>query len=334
MFKRRTLFVVGAGASAEVNFPVGTQLASIIGQKADIRFEEFNKPVGKGDIDLFVQLTRQLTYQADEYQKAGCIIRDGVGYSQSIDDFLDQHRSNDIVNLFGKAAIVKAILEAEKKSKLYIDPAKSRGPAPDDWANTWFVKFMQILTRGIAKEDVDTVCDNVSFIVFNYDRCVEHFLAYALSRSYDIYEDHAMSIVSKTPVIHPYGLVSRQVPFGQTSVNYFEQSKGIKTYTEQIHSPTVARIQDEIKKAECIVFLGFAYRSPNLPLLTSGPSTPRPIFGTAWGMSDADVQVVRSKLRSSFAPQEPDSSPSLQIDNKLKAAGLFDHYAMSLAGGD
>jgi hypothetical protein len=47
-----------------------------------------------------------------------------------------------------------------------------------------------------------------------------------------------------------------------------------------------------------------------------------------------DVHVVRRKLRSSFAPHKPDSSPSLQIDNKLKAAGLFDRYAMSLAGGD
>jgi hypothetical protein len=147
-------------------------------------------------------------------------------------------------------------------------------------------------------------------------------------------QDHAKAIVNRTTIIHPYGVVSRQIPFGHTRVNYVEQSTAIKTYTEQVNSPTVAHIQDEIKKAECIVFIGFAYRSPNLPLLISGPSTPLPIFGTAWGMSDADVQVVRSKLRSSFAPHEPVSSPHLQIDNKLKAAGLFDHYSMSLAGGN
>jgi len=33
MFKRRTLFVVGAGASAEVKLPVGAQLAKNIGHK-------------------------------------------------------------------------------------------------------------------------------------------------------------------------------------------------------------------------------------------------------------------------------------------------------------
>jgi hypothetical protein len=39
MFKRRTLFVLGAGASAEVDFPLGSQLAKAIGNKLDIRFE-------------------------------------------------------------------------------------------------------------------------------------------------------------------------------------------------------------------------------------------------------------------------------------------------------
>ena len=42
--------------------------------------------------------------------------------------------------------------------------------------DTWLVKFMYMLGRGVPKENVREIFDNVSFIVFNYDRCVEFFL--------------------------------------------------------------------------------------------------------------------------------------------------------------
>jgi hypothetical protein len=52
MFKRNTLFVVGAGASAELDLPLGGALAKRISQKLDIRFEHGNQQIGKGDLPL------------------------------------------------------------------------------------------------------------------------------------------------------------------------------------------------------------------------------------------------------------------------------------------
>jgi hypothetical protein len=37
------------------------------------------------------------------------------------DDFLDIHQKNKFANMAGKAAIVRAILEAERASKLFYD---------------------------------------------------------------------------------------------------------------------------------------------------------------------------------------------------------------------
>jgi hypothetical protein len=54
MFKRKTLFVLGAGASAEVNLPVGAQLSKIIGRMLDIRYEN-RIPIGSGDFELYEQ---------------------------------------------------------------------------------------------------------------------------------------------------------------------------------------------------------------------------------------------------------------------------------------
>jgi hypothetical protein len=346
MFHRRTLFVLGAGTSAEAGMPIGPKLAAAIGKKMDIRFEHFNKPVGEGDIQLYAQITNQLRTDANEIQSAGWLIRDGIALSQSIDDFLDIHRDDQHVNLFGKAAIVKTILEAERTSKLSTSLAMM--PAgevfkPEKLANTWFLKFMHMLGRGIPKGDARQIFDNVSFIIFNYDRCVEHFLHNALQKVYGFREGEAADILADCTIIHPYGQVGEYSPkgggisFGAASADYRAVSQQIKTYTEQIAAADVmTQIAAEFHKAECIVFLGFAYHSQNMRLLA--PATPLPpkhIFGTAYDMSDADTDVVSHQIANFF--QDGMSilwRERTHFENKLTAAGLFDNYAKSLSGGD
>jgi hypothetical protein len=270
MFNRRTLFVLGAGSSAEVDLPVGKKLAESIGSKMDIRFEFGNKSICSGDMALYSQMTGQMRYNVQEFQQAAWLIRDGIGLAQSIDDFLDIHRNNANLNLYGKAAIVKAVLEAEHGSKLYFDRNSGTGAAfdPSRLADTWFVKFMHMLSRGIPRENVREIFEGLSFINFNYDRCVEFFLANALQKLHGISEDEAADILTDLQIIHPYGVVEK-VPFGATSANYLELAAGIKTYTEQLGEQDVTQgIKNEIQRAECIVFLGFAYHRQNMQILT------------------------------------------------------------------
>ena len=124
MFKRPTLFILGAGASAEVGLPLGKELAAAIGEKMDIRFEHGFNRIGHGDFELFDRITAPRRNELQAYQTAAWRIRDGIAFSQSIDDFLDQHRNNAYVNRYGKGAIVRAVLEAERSSKLYFDVYK------------------------------------------------------------------------------------------------------------------------------------------------------------------------------------------------------------------
>ncbi len=53
MFKSKTTFIIGAGASKEVGMPVGTELAEIIHDKCDLRFDEFGRTIKKGDARIF-----------------------------------------------------------------------------------------------------------------------------------------------------------------------------------------------------------------------------------------------------------------------------------------
>jgi hypothetical protein len=196
-----------------------------------------------------------------------------------------------------------------------------------------------MLARGIPKEERNRVFENVSFVVFNYDRCIEHFFLHALQKLYAIPEDDATDILGSLRIIHPYGVVG-DVAFGFSRANHAELSKGIKTYTEQIDDrKLVDGLQNEIDHAASIVFLGFAYHDQNMALIEpAGPISSKRIFGTAYGMSDSDVELTTTQIAAWYVddnikrgavPKSP-----VQIKNTLKRADLFDYYAKTLTSSN
>ena len=196
---------------------------------------------------------------------------------------------------------------------------------------------MHILSRGIPKENVRQIFDPVSFIVFNYDRCVEQFLFHALQKQYGIGDNEAKAIVDDLTIIHPYGAVDNEVEFGATKADFVALAAGIKTYTEQVgNAEIVARLGDELARAKAIVFLGFAYHNPNMTLLKpKEPMSRKMIYGTAYKMSDADIDVVSHQIAGFMAGGLNSKllAYSIKLENK-RSNELFDHYAKSLSGGD
>jgi hypothetical protein len=124
----------------------------------DIRFERGFEYVGSGDQRLYEQLTNARRQDAQQWQPAAARIRAGLPFAQSIDDFLDQRRTDSWVNLYGKSAICQAILEAERESKLYFNPLDRDEPFDvGAIADTWLVKFMYMLCRGVPRENVSHI---------------------------------------------------------------------------------------------------------------------------------------------------------------------------------
>ena len=328
MFHRQTLFILGAGSSVEVGFPPSKNFADSIGKWMDIRFERGNIYVGNGDQDLFESVTRGRTRDYDPYLDAAWTIRDGIGFAQSIDDFLDLHRTNAYVNLYGKAAIVKAILQAERQSHLYFGGTSGIETfQPEKFAQTWFVKFMFMLGRNVPRESVLSIFNRVAFITFNYDRCLEYFLFHALQNLYALDDRVAQSVLSNLDIVHPYGVVDPTVSFGSSRANYIELANNIKTYSEQVSDKAVTdKIDEQIQKADAIVFLGFGYHNQNLRILQ--PSVRQPnklIYGTAFGFSHPDQGEISRQLATLLAPSQ------LNLE-AVKCAALFDSYAKTLTG--
>src|SRR5689334_7929474 len=119
MLKSKTVFVLGAGASAEANLPVGTRLREIIAQKLDLRFEVGSRPIGSGDLNIFQVLRQSYPRDINEYLAACWRIRDGIELSPSIDDFVHVHQHDARVTVCGKMAIATSILESERNSLLW-----------------------------------------------------------------------------------------------------------------------------------------------------------------------------------------------------------------------
>lgn len=201
---------------------------------------------------------------------------------------------------------------------------------------------MRMLGRGVPLDQVDKVFSNVAFIVFNYDRCIEHFLFHALQYLYAIKAQRAAELMRSLTIIHPYGTIgdlpfmgSSQITFGgegeRLSEAYFALSARIRTYTEQIKDPTeLNAAREQVDLAERIVFLGFAFHDQNLKLIQ--PTTlikRKALYGTAYGMSQSDIQVITEQLRLFFdEPGRLTFHPLFDVTHTC--SGLFDFYTKSL----
>lgn len=312
MFKSKTVFIVGAGASCEADLPSGDKLKGQIASLLDIRFDDgWNQSSGDHAIThalrQVVKLPDGRQGNINPYLQKAWRIRDVVPAAAiSIDNFLDAHRGDQAMELCGKLGIVRSILNAEASSKLAPPERGQDRFSLRRLAGTWYVGFFQMLTENVAKADVASVFDNVSIITFNYDRCIERFIVQALADYYELDDGHAAEIASKLRIYHPYGQVGRlpwqqmrgSVPFGAQSENLLSLAGQIKTFTEGLDDEDlVARMHGEIMEADTLVFLGFAFHPINMELLTPpDEGMVRRVFGTTYGMSKADEAEIAGDI--------------------------------------
>jgi len=342
---KKVVFVIGAGASKEANLPTGYELKEIISRLLNIHFDYRQK---SGDHLIANALRKHVedvsTQQNDinAYLSEARHIGDALPLAISIDNFIDNHKGNEKISLCGKLAIVRSILDAEKKSLLYFK--KDRIDSNIDFPSieeTWYTAFFKILTENCGIDDLEDRFRSVTLIIFNYDRCVEHFLKNSLQKFYQISKDEASDLVGFIDIFHPYGSVGMlpwfnsggSMDFG-TEPNAEELLKlthQIKTFTEETDpdSGEISIIRDHVKNARKLVFLGFAFHKINMQLISpSGHaddySFPK-CYATASGVSSSDQEVISKQINELYGHD---------IDTRmanLKCADFFKEFWRSLA---
>lgn len=309
MFKSETVFVVGAGASCELGLPSGAQLKDEIAKLLNIRFpDSYNQKTGDPDIcDCFRTLAREQNMQSiNDFLHKSWHIRDSLPLALSIDNFLDAHKDDQLIEQCGKLAIAKAIVNAEQASILRRMFSKDRKINFGVLEGTWILKFFQMLTENVRKEQIGDIFANVSIITFNYDRCIEQFLPFALSQYYGFNEIEAQQACQRLSIIHPYGQVGwlpwqrneAQVPFGAERFDLIKVSSMLRTFAEGMADPIQrVRIQTLMHNAESVVFLGFAFHPMNMDILKlPAEGLANKAFATTYGLSKADCDVVQTQI--------------------------------------
>ena len=161
---------------------------------------------------------------------------------------------------------------------------------------------------GISSQQVQSAFENVSFIVFNYDRCLQVFLTRALEVYFELKQPQAQEILRSVKFLHPYGSLGsifdgtpNRIPFGAETVDLTAVAERIATFSETLRDAELLRgIADAMHQAETIVFLGFGYHRQNFevlhhPSISVGRRAAR-VLGTTRGLSQSDTSVVRSMI--------------------------------------
>lgn len=317
MLSRRTVFVVGAGASAELDLPIGEGLKSWIADALALDPNSRDGIFKDKHVETAVRSyvmeeepsQRERTYKA--FEEAATVITKALPFALSIDQYLDSQRANPTIVRLGKIGIASSILKAEGNSS--IGKVQSRTGRlqdlgkrfPQQAGKTWHLKLVQLLTAGRAKEDLHHVFDSVAFIVFNYDRCLEHYLTLALSRYYGEDTGSIRQALASLKIVHPYGQVGGltwqggvTVPFGGEAEGHLRSvADDILTFTESANSGVTSEVKGLIEGAETLVFMGFGYLPQNVELLTGRQrSNAKRVFYTTKGVSKNDSDFVDDDL--------------------------------------
>ena len=139
--------------------------------------------------------------------------------AESIDNYLDAHAGNHQMELCGKLAIVRSILVAEGQSLLHFkrERVNSR-PNFKVLESTWYNGFFRLLVKNCRKADLPARFASVVLVVYNYDRCIEHFLYHALQNYYGMEDSEAADLVSAIALFRPYGSIGH-LPWQQDQMS-------------------------------------------------------------------------------------------------------------------
>jgi len=307
LIDKRTVFVLGAGASCPYGYPSGAELRRYICLDFPKRYEEYlSQYSDKGYRDSKLL---SIKHFADTFFNSS---------TPSIDLFLA--RNLNLVET-GKYIISFIILDMEQKSHFNEQAIKGQ-----DWYSFIFNK----LTAGVVdKRKLSAFSRNkVSFITFNYDRSLEHYLYKSLLNSFtNVPPSRIAQEIGSLEVIHVYGKVAPlDWQDGQNGVPYSMQfterlvstiSDNIKTIYERQEGDEFDDIYVAFQEAEQIFCLGFGFAEENVEILKLPEliASSAYLYGTGFRLEPRELKKVKSMIidKLPIDPMTGKNAPDVRI---------------------
>jgi hypothetical protein len=267
---KQTVFVLGAGASEPFGFPIGQKLHELVITVLREQNSGF-------------KVLRDCTFAAEDIERfRSDLSRSGRA---SVDAFLE-HRPEYMK--IGKVAMAYVLIGYENPERLF------------DQAGNW----LGYLFRKLPNPFTELVGGNVSFLTFNYDRSLEHFLFSALRGGFGAAEETCVEALAKIPIIHLHGSLGLLPWQGHTNRAYQGipdvpaldiAHKGIKIVHEDItdgRDADFVRAKELLQSAKQVYFLGFGYDRTNMQRLDIANLEERKCYGTGLGLTPREVSDI------------------------------------------
>ena len=296
--------VVGAGASFDLGLPLGSVLQQkVVAAVANSSSEAFR----------YFRAAAHNLFDKDGSRADAALARaqrhvSGLRHAASVDNYLDQVRSDtDFVSIC-KMAIGYEIAKAESGSVIARQTSYDRVIDSASDAEYFLLDLLNLAVRGHQEENLEESLVNLTFIIFNYDRCVEKVLLSWLQMRFS---NSAPHLFSQVKFVHVYGSLG---PYGQIEGSEFfdsESSHGavqnphltipdfasrIKIFTEQEDSEVAEKIRNAIHFSQAILFLGFGFEEQNMRFFRSPQSYAKRIFCTTVGKGRQNELAISKSL--------------------------------------
>ena len=302
------VFIIGAGGSFPYGFPLG--------------------------IDLYDNICGHFPYYVQNYleENQGTVRGINTHLMNIAHEFSKQLRSTNNVSIDkylnintsfydeGILAIISEIFNCEKQSLL--PPNVDNKYKKNDWYSYLYQKMIQGLN---TIDDILSINKNkISFITFNYDRSLEHYLfntLYGLVKNAGVQKKQFAEIFCKIPFIHVFGNIgnlpwqkgeySNNLYYSKEWVEYGSEIKDVDPISVAQHIKDKIQIMYEkrqdnleinnakelILNADRILFLGFGYDEQNLEILDLPELLKnKQVFGTAFNATDNEIVHIRNLL--------------------------------------
>lgn len=331
MIDKRTVFVLGAGASCPYGYPSGAHLRKHI-------------------------CLSQGLWQSYNLSGIGSQSAQEEGRLKEIQEFIDKFRKSSIksIDLFmannpklapiGKYIIAFEIFRAERDSRFgeeakleqeQIADKQHRGTfgplnllsSPLFMGQDWYSYLYNHLLEGkVGNDDLpDFSNGNLAFVTFNYDRSLEQFLYEALRYSFtEVLEERVVQCLKQLKILHVYGQVASlqwQNPSDyvdykpQTNESLLQRAANVRTIYEEKENPELIEAQNLLKQAKRLFILGFGYAPENMSVLGLPALIPQTcwVYGTAFGANEKEVKRIRTRIIDGLRTDPPNMKAEHRI---------------------
>jgi hypothetical protein len=284
------VFVLGAGAAVDYQFPLGRALLLALHPLAQ------NKNYQNTIADLVAPDAGDSLTDARAYVAAlaAHALQSGVG---SIDRFLMERRE---LAPYGKVLIAYRLLKYERDSKIGIEE-KYR----------WYEYLWDTIYKRFKAGSL-----SIAFVTLNYDRSLEQFLRTAVAGLWGV-ERADDAIRERLPILHLHGDLGRlaSTPWGGREDGSWSEAasaaKGISLLGEKDSEERYARAVRMLVQAKQICFLGLGYHDEiMLPLVPAevwshnNPTRPT-VYACTYGLPPAARSKALNHLSRIPGPSQP-----------------------------